>query len=256
LATGFNPSDAMTTLTRFVFTAALAISTASAQATLVNRGGGMVYDTELNITWLQDWNLAKTTGYTAPGAGADGRMTWGAAQQWAADLVHGGYDDWRLPTMVDTGTPGCNNSNAGGTDCGFNVQTKVGSTVYSEFAHLWYDTLGNLSRCAPGDEPCRSGQPNSGLRNTGPFLQADGAAYWLGVRDASLNFLSWFFVTGIGLQSTGFNLNQLQAMAVRDGDVTRVPEPGTLPLTLLGVCMAVLAGANRARRTVTETGSD
>jgi hypothetical protein len=239
----------MATFTRFVFTAALVVSTASAQATLVNRGGGMVYDTELNITWLQDWNLAKTTGYAGPGVVADGRMNWGAAVQWAADLVHGGYDDWRLPTLVDTGTPGCNNSNAGGTDCGFNVQTKVGPTVYSEFAHLWYDTLGNLSRCARGDEPCRSSQPNSGLRNTGPFVQADGAAYWLGVRDASLNFLSWSFVTATGLQNTGFNLNQLQAIAVRNGDVTPVPEPSSMPLTLLGMCAALLASNQCMRRT-------
>ena len=68
------------------------------------------YDTDLNITWLRDWN-------------ASGHVTWDAAMAWASTLVVGSYGGWRLPTMVDTGAPGCDYSNDG-TDCGYNVQTK------------------------------------------------------------------------------------------------------------------------------------
>jgi hypothetical protein len=63
-----------------------------ASATLLNRGGGLIYDTDLNITWLQDANYARTTGYDA-----DGLMTWSQAMTWASGLVYQGYDDWRLP---------------------------------------------------------------------------------------------------------------------------------------------------------------
>ena len=43
--------------------------------------------------------------------------------------------------MVDTGTPGCNFAYTG-TDCGYNVQTVSGSTVYSELAYMYYVNLG------------------------------------------------------------------------------------------------------------------
>lgn len=95
----------------------------NAQAVLIDRGSGLLFDDVLNITWLQDANYAKTSGYDA-----DGRMTWDDAMTWADTLVYHDsvrnvdYSDWRLPTMIDTGTPGCNLANSG-TDCGFNVQT-------------------------------------------------------------------------------------------------------------------------------------
>ena len=69
------------------------LASGAAQATLFDRGGGMIYDSDLNITWLADANYAQTSGYDA-----DGRMNWGAANTWADNLVYGGYSDWRLPT--------------------------------------------------------------------------------------------------------------------------------------------------------------
>lgn len=54
----------------------LALST-SANATLIDRGNGMIYDSDQALTWLQDANYAKTSGYDA-----DGRMTWDAATTW------------------------------------------------------------------------------------------------------------------------------------------------------------------------------
>jgi hypothetical protein len=42
---------------------------------LINRGGGMIYDTTANITWLADMNYAYTSGYVASGVapGSAGR---------------------------------------------------------------------------------------------------------------------------------------------------------------------------------------
>lgn len=44
--------------------------TGIANATLYERGGGLIYDDFLAITWLQDANYAQTSGYDS-----DGKMT-------------------------------------------------------------------------------------------------------------------------------------------------------------------------------------
>jgi hypothetical protein len=68
----------------------------SSHAILLDRGGGMIYSTDMNVTWLQDAKYARTSGYDA-----DGKMNWVDAMQWAQNLSYGGYDDWRLPTYLD-----------------------------------------------------------------------------------------------------------------------------------------------------------
>jgi hypothetical protein len=69
----------------------LSISTHSA---LIDLGGGMIYSTDLNLTWLQDANYAQTSGYSS-----DGFMTWDEATTWATNLVYAGLSGWRLPTF-------------------------------------------------------------------------------------------------------------------------------------------------------------
>lgn len=48
----------------WVAAAAMVALTGAAQAALVNRGGGMIYDTTRNITWLADMNYASTSGHS------------------------------------------------------------------------------------------------------------------------------------------------------------------------------------------------
>ena len=52
----------MQSLSRLALAAALSVAALSAQAALVARGGGMIYDTTRNITWLADMNYARTSG--------------------------------------------------------------------------------------------------------------------------------------------------------------------------------------------------
>ena len=121
----------------------LALSGA-AQATLIDRGGGLIYDSVLNVTWLQNANLAVTNTFGVSGISTNGSMTWNTAQSWITAMNmsdYPGYSDWRLPTMVDTGASGCNYATSG-TDCGYNVQTVSGGTTYSELAHMYYVGLG------------------------------------------------------------------------------------------------------------------
>jgi hypothetical protein len=216
---------------------------APAQAALHDRGNGLIYDDALNITWLQDWNYAKTSGYDA-----DGVMTWDAAVSWADQLDFGGYTDWRLPTITDTGTPGCNGSYAG-TDCGWNVQTASGGTVYSEMAHLWYVTLGNKGYCAPGGVNCNP-QAGWGFNNTGPFLNEQSDAYWSGTEYALSTDGAWLFATGYGNQDGADKSNWFHAVAVRPGDVaavSAVPEPETYALMLMGLAALAVAAKRRPR---------
>lgn len=129
----------------------------SASAALIDRGNGMIYDDVLDVTWLQDANYAKTSGYHA-----DGQMTWDAATAWAAGLSFGGFDDWRLPTInvTDTNSSGqqdCHYSETGGTDCGYNVLTGN-----SELAYMFYENLGNV---AFYDTSGNSNQAGSGTLN-------------------------------------------------------------------------------------------
>jgi hypothetical protein len=115
----------MQAIRTLAITAALLAGAASAQAALVNRGGGMIYDTTLNLTWLADMNYAKTSGYAASGVApgstydtitiwSDGRMGWDAANKWADNLVYGGFSDWRLPTLNSGDTRCSDNFNPGG----------------------------------------------------------------------------------------------------------------------------------------------
>jgi len=76
----------------------------SVHATLIDRGGGLIYDTDLEITWLADGNYADTSNYEGTDH-INGQMTWQEAKQWAGSLVYQGYNDWRLPTMEFEGNP-------------------------------------------------------------------------------------------------------------------------------------------------------
>lgn len=88
-----------------------------ARAVLIDRGGGLIYDTELNVTWLQDTNYA------------NGSMNWSQAVAWTENLSYYDsvrkvvYNDWRLPTTapVDGNAFKYTSSYNGSTDHGFNI---------------------------------------------------------------------------------------------------------------------------------------
>jgi hypothetical protein len=209
-----------------------------AQAALIVRGNGLIYDDVLDITWLQDVDYARTSGYDG-----DGKMDWDDAMAWAAGLEYGGYDDWRLPTVLDTGTPGCNKS-LSGTDCGYNVQTgSAATTVYSELASLWYDTLGNLALVDAND----NFQMGCCLALTWPFNNMQHDLYWSGTEYAPDTDHAWMFFNEFGEQSYGTKVHESYAWAVRDGDIaSAVPEPSKA--LLFGVGLAGLLGVGRWQR--------
>lgn len=182
------------------FVAALCLPVPQAQAGLVDRGNGMLYDTVLNVTWLQDANYAKTSGYDA-----DGRMNWTQANTWANNLVHGGYSGWRLArnSPVD-GTPsGWNYSYSpdGSTDIGFNI-----TSTFSELAYMYYVNLGlkgfrNPDGTVRSDYGVNGDGTIGGQKDGGLVKNLQSNVYWSGTAYAPSPAVdAWLFLTERGLQ--------------------------------------------------------
>ena len=242
-------------ITRTLLTAAALVTIANpANADLVSAlGGQVVTDTDLNITWVANANLAATNTFglaTFVNLGTDaygyeskifpnGAMTWGGAQKWigamnAANYL--GYSDWRLPTTSDTGAPGIQVS-YNGTDGGYN------NPATSELSHLFYTELGNKGIYST----TRIFQSDYGLVNTGPFTNFQANGYWSGTEYAPDAKNAWFFATRFGNQDISSKTNFMYALAVRSGNVAApVPEPETYALLLAG--LGLMGGIARRRK--------
>ena len=184
-----------------------------ARAMLVDRGGGLLYDTDLNVTWLADANYARTSGYadTLYGAGSDGRMTWNQAEAWVAHLV---YHDplrnldlkgWRLPVTLQP-DPACS-VQAGGDSFGYHC-------TGSELGHLFYEGLGG-----------KTATPISTAHNAsfGLFSHAPESLYWSGTEYAHDASRAWGFMFDSGSSLAGGKGNRMYVLPVRPGDVGPVP---------------------------------
>ena len=217
------------TLKTLAAAAALVALSGAAQAALINRGGGMIYDTTRNITWLADWNYAKTSSYDS-----DGAMNTAAAQQWASTLQFAGYADWRLPSGL--------NSDGSGPCLSYQC-------VDSEFGYMFYTNWGAV--------PYKPFSDGTNKDNIGLFFNV-GDVYWTGTAlefpefigsPDGVPFVPVIFVTNgtiSGFQGTDDQTRELFAVAVRDGDVAAaVPEPQTLSLALLALGATVVARRGR-----------
>jgi hypothetical protein len=86
---------------------------------LIDRGRGLFYDVERDLTWLQDTNYARTTGRSP-----DGQLTWDDAKSWVAHLSYRGINGWRLPTALnEDGTGPCIGDNCRESELGHLVFT-------------------------------------------------------------------------------------------------------------------------------------
>lgn len=222
----------------------------SVQAALLSRAGGQAYyDTVLNITWLANANLAASNTFGVTGITVNGTMSWAKANEWIAAMNTAnylGYNDWRLPAVIDTGTPGCS-SGYTGTDCGYNVDLST-----SEMAHLYYSTLGNVGYYDTLGNQTGGAcyiAPNFCLTSTGPFSNLQPDRYWSGtVYALAPGSNVWLFYFRIGSQLAFLqDVASFYAWAVRPGDIVAVPAAVWLFGSAMGVFgivrRRVLAGA-------------
>lgn len=229
----------------------------NASAALVDRGNGLIYDSELNVTWLADANFARTSGHSA-----DGRLSWGAATQWVEALDYQGYTDWRLPRTLQPDL-----------SCEFNDNLGGGSLSYgfgcsgSELGHMFHNNLGGL----PGGG--LSSATNAGAMSLLSIVEP--AAYWSSTILEAYQDYAWLFLFWNGDQDYNaleesehwyLDLNDdgdydyldfgMFAWALRDGDVTGSPVSGAVPepssMLLLGSAIAGLAAVRRRLRGATK----
>src|SRR5262249_55132141 len=166
----------------FGFLAGLLFS-GNATGKLIDRGGGLIYDDVLNVTWTQNPSLV-----LCRALGSSDK--WSPCVTWADALVYGGFDDWRLASM-DVNRDGII------VDCSIVSEAECRD---NEYGYMFYYNLGG----------------NPWDNKTGDQTTADGVtinaihrAYRWGNRDY-FDFLNGQILQGVFSAST--------VWAVRDGD--------------------------------------
>ena len=212
--------------------------------TAVNPGSGndqykLIYDTDLQITWLD---------YSAPYAIWGDYVTGlGGQDEWANTLggsltvnMNSGYSTsndwatgWRLPETVNG--PYVYGTN-GTTTGGYNITS-------SEMGHLYYTELGNLGyRDTSGNV-----QSGYGLNNTGDFDNLIASWYWSGTEYATDPATAWHFGMRGGDQHNRNKGNSYEyGLAVRSGQVSAVPVPGAI--WMLGSGLISLVTLSRRKK--------
>jgi PEP-CTERM motif len=210
----------------------LSLALGNANAALFSRlNGQAVYDSDLNITWTANANLAATLPFglanvlpSIDSGNQPGSILGNRTDSWIGALnVHQGtgylgFSDWRLTT------------------------SKCGGEGYictdSEFGHLFYDELGGSAH-----QPINS----SGNSNLSLFSNiAQNNWYWTGTLTVGEKYKVFSFGEGARSETFG-TLSYSHVWAVRDGDVSvaAVPEPETYMMILSGL---TLIGAIRRKK--------
>lgn len=243
----------MKKITRIVNTIALACAASTADASLINRGNGFIYDDVLDITWLQNAHLAASNTFGVSGIEADGQMVWDTANLWISAMNVAGYKgfhNWRMPTVRPLNGESWNLtvSYDGSTDKGYNNYS-----TSMELSNLFYSTLGNLGVCntSGGCGGGANGYAEWGLINTGPFLNFTNVdRYWTKIENPANSARAFDFDFERGQTGTGNKDGTFFVWAVLDGDVaklTAVPVPAAAWLFGSGLLGLVGVAQRKAR---------
>lgn len=195
----------------------------AAEAGLVDRGGGLVYDTERDLTWL------------ASPALLPGPMAWLDAASFASDFEYAGGSDWLMPD-----TPFFDAACAGSEGFG---------CVDSDMGHLFHQRLGGQ----PGESVFdATGDTPEQLAAVAlmPALVNGWFWSWQIADDGVGSAFAFHFGTGQQLiRDTALSGRVLLVHTGDLGAVATVDTPPTLPLALAAAALAlVLRPRRRAPR--------
>lgn len=190
----------------------------------------LVYDDVLDITWLQDANYPKTSGYAAANATGSqnssttsiltsGEMGWDAAQTWVSNLSYKGITGWRLPSANLMNPTNPCSSYSGSCDRGSNVTTsEMGHMFFNNLGNLaWHDTNGNQRQSGWGLTNTSFTDANSGASVS--FANMQSITYWYDETYAPYPNNAWDFYPGIGHQYFSSKVNSNYCWAVHDGNL-------------------------------------
>lgn len=227
------------------------IASTNASAELVDRGGGLLYDTVLNLTWLQDANFAQTSGFDA-----DGRLGSGDAFSWVEHLSYfhapsgKTITGWRLPTVSPSNGVAMNYDNRfdGNSDNGYNI-----ASPQSELGYMFYVNLGLkglYDKSGAQQSGCCVPAAYGETVDVGLVRNLRNYAYWTQTpyEGSAPGYYWWVFSMNRGSQDPYENNYPLIPWAVTTGDVAAVPEPSSGVLWMVGAAvlgMRLLPRRNR-----------
>ncbi|MET0067457.1 MAG: hypothetical protein ABW076_14010 [Candidatus Thiodiazotropha sp.] len=218
------------------------LMSASAQAALFDRGGGLIYDNVLDVTWLQDASYLHTSN------GVDSAVTWTTATQWASSLNY--YDSVRATTLSDWRLPHMTLSYDLGTDVHYN---DASVDPGNELAYMYYVNLGfPANPVIDPNQPETTPLPvSSNPDNLDLFQNINYLGTWtdqVEPIEGRVN-TAWYFHLHFGstqLDTSGSDWGF--AWAVMDGDVSTSPVPVPPALLLMGSGMALLGFMGKKRK--------
>jgi len=218
-----------------------------AAAALVVQSNGTVYDSDRNIYWLQNANLAasNTLGVSGiiQGPINAGMMYFATAQSWLAALNAAnylGFSDWRMPTTLQPDAT-CSSQAP--------YAPPIGTLSYGfgcaggELGHIFYTEFGALA-----EKNLSSGNASE----VGKFSNIQNFSYWSSTENTAAPGSYWVFDFNVGAQSWAGKADyEMYVWPVRNGGATSpeplpVPEPGTLLMLATGL-LGVLAASRRRR---------
>lgn len=243
-------------MNRIFPSALLALAACAAPAAVHDRGGGLLYDDVLKVTWLQDANFAKTSG-----AHPTGKLSWAEANAWVSRLV---YQDpvrkraiagWRLPSVAPAHGEAFDHlfRTDGKSDEGYNITSANAEFSFMYYVNLgitgWYLPDGSHSQDPKHRVPFGVMKKNSaiweGEADVGPVRHLQSNIYWCarrGSRQPAPADDAWIFVPCEGNQRDGLpHPNAAYVWPVVDGDVA-APDPDQAQLKAR--CDAVAAVPN------------
>lgn len=206
-------------------------------ATLVTRlNGQAVYDTDINVTWLANANLAATNTFGVSDIDSQGYMNWYKAQSWIEAMNQAnylGFNDWRLPNTSD--------------EC--SVTTFI--CEKNEMSHLRNNEI--ISSYSPHIDFITATKVGAftNIQDdiTAPRNHAYLPSYWTNTSVSTNQSLAYDYVIYNDHQHAYLKIaHWSHVWAVRTGDVAAVPIPTPVGLLMSGIVLLGLATKKRVSK--------